>query len=85
MSFIHNFENCLEKENKDNARRLQPLIQHCFGKVRDAIESCVNLPASEGYLLLRLRPLKQANGANLLKFSRHLEVANRTLLRMGSE
>lgn len=84
MSFIHNFENCLEKENKDNARRLQPLIQHCFGKVRDAIES-VNLPASEGYLLLRLRPLKQANGANLLKFSRHLEVGNRTLLRMGSE
>ena len=28
---------------------LQFLIQHRTGKARDAIESCSNLPASEGY------------------------------------
>jgi len=25
------------------------LIQHCFGKARDAIESCVSIPVDEGY------------------------------------
>ena len=47
--FMHNFETCLEKDNRDNFRRLQLLIQHCYGKARDAIESCVNLPVEEGY------------------------------------
>ena len=49
VSFMHNFETCLEKDNPDNSRRLQLLIQHCYGKARDAIESCVNLPVDEGY------------------------------------
>ena len=49
FSFMHNFETCLEKDNPDNSRRLQLLIQHCYGKARDAIESCVNLPVDEGY------------------------------------
>ena len=49
VSFVHNFETCLEKDNTDNSRRLQLLIQHCYWKARDAIESCVNLPVDEGY------------------------------------
>ena len=35
--------------------------------------------------LENLRPLKQADGTNLLEFVRNLEVANRTLSSMGSE
>ena len=49
VTFFHNFETYLEKDNPDDSRRLQFLIQHCTGKARDAIESCSNLPASEGY------------------------------------
>lgn len=47
-SFIHNFETRLE-DSTNNSRNLQLLIQHCTGVVREAIESCVNLPVSEGY------------------------------------
>ena len=105
MSFIPNFETCLEKDNSDNSRRLQLFIQHCFGKARDAIESCVNLPVAEGYYVAKdtlrenfglphiitkahirklenLRPLKQADGASLLEFSRHLDLTDRTLTGM---
>jgi hypothetical protein len=57
-SFMHNFETCLEKDNPDNSTRLQLLIQHCNGKGRDAIESCVNLPAEEGYKLQRKRCMR---------------------------
>ena len=32
VSFIHNFETCLEKDNPDSATRLQLLIQHCSGE-----------------------------------------------------
>ena len=108
VSFMHNFETCLEKDNPDNSRRLQLLIQHCYGKARDAIESCVNLPVDEGYYVAKntlrenfglphiiakahikkledLPPLKQADGASLLEFARHLDVANRTLSGMGPE
>ena len=53
VSFMHNFETCLEKDNPDNSRRLQLLIQHCFGKAKDAIESCVNLPVDEGYYVAK--------------------------------
>ena len=49
ISFMHNFETCLEKDNPDNSRRLQLLIQHCIGKAREAVESCVNLPEEHGY------------------------------------
>ena len=49
ISFMHNFETCLEKNNDDNGSRLQLLIQHCHGKTREAIETYVNLPAEEGY------------------------------------
>ena len=48
VSFMWNFETCLE-DDADNSRNLQFLIQHCTGKARDAIESCVNLPVLEGY------------------------------------
>ena len=104
---MHNFETSLEKTNPDNSRRLQLLIQHCFDKAEDDIESCMNLPVDEGYYvaknalhknfglphiiakaqirkLANLRLLKQANGTSL-EFSRHLELANRTLSGMGSE
>ena len=37
------------EDDADNPRKLQFLIQHCTGKARDAIQSCVNLPVSEGY------------------------------------
>ena len=50
---MHNFETCLEKDNPDNSRRLQLLIQHCFGKAKDSIESCVNLPVDEGYYVAK--------------------------------
>ena len=43
VTFMHNFEVCLEKDNHDPERRLQLLIQHCAGKAREAIESCINL------------------------------------------
>ena len=48
-SFIHNFETCLEKNSSSEESKLQLLIQHCRGKAREAIESCVNLPVEEGY------------------------------------
>ena len=48
VTFMHNFETYLEKDNPDEARRLQLLIQHCTGKAREAIESCANLP-NDGY------------------------------------
>ena len=52
-TFIHNFETCLEKDNHDDSRKLQLLIQHCDGKAREAIESCANLLPEEGYLTAR--------------------------------
>ncbi|XP_048586408.1 uncharacterized protein LOC116604491 [Nematostella vectensis] len=108
VSFMHNFETCLESLTSDNSRKLQYLIQHCTGKARDAIESCVNLPTSEGYntakntlkenfglphiiakahlkRLQDLPPLRNGGGPALLEFSRHLEVAHRTLSGMGSD
>ena len=39
----------MKKDNPDDSRRLQFRTQHCTGKARDAIESCSNLPAIEGY------------------------------------
>ena len=48
VTFMQNFETCLEKDNPDEARRLQLLIQHCTGKARKAIGSCANLP-NDGY------------------------------------
>ena len=53
VSLMHNFETCLERDNPDNSRRLQLLIQHCYGKAREAIESCVNLPVEEGYYVAK--------------------------------
>ena len=49
VSFVHNFETCLEKDNPDNSRRLQWLIQHCYGRAKDTIESCANLSVDEGH------------------------------------
>ena len=48
VTFIRNFETYLEKDNPDESRRLQLLIQHCTGKAREAIESCANL-SNDGY------------------------------------
>ena len=48
-SFMHNFETCLEKNNDNEASKLQLLIQHCHTKAKEAIESCVNLSPEEGY------------------------------------
>ena len=39
VSFMHNFETCLKKDNPDGATRLQLLIQHCTGKAAEAIKS----------------------------------------------
>ena len=38
ISFMHNFETCLEKNNDDNGSRLQLLIQHGHGKAREALK-----------------------------------------------
>ena len=48
-TFMHNFEACLERDNPDDSRKLQLLIQHCNGKAREAIESCINLPSKDVY------------------------------------
>ena len=48
-SFIHNFEKCLEKNSSNEESKLQLLIQHCCGKAKEAIESCVILSEEEGY------------------------------------
>ena len=87
-----NFETYLKKDNPDDSRRLQFLIQHCTGKARDAIESCSNLPASDENFgkpqiiagahiekLLNLPNLKNADGAFLLEFGRQLDTTDRTL------
>jgi len=41
---LHRFETCPKKGTPDNLRRLQLLIQHCFGQAKDANKSCLNLP-----------------------------------------
>ena len=46
---FQNFETCLEKNSSNEECNLQLLIQHCRRKTREAIESCVNLSAEEGY------------------------------------
>ena len=51
--FMHNLETSLEKDNPDNSRRLQLLIQHYCGNAREAIESCVNLAVEEGYYVVK--------------------------------
>ena len=48
VTFMHNFETYLEKDNPDESRRLELLIQHCTGKAMEAIEICANL-ANDGY------------------------------------
>ena len=52
-SFMHNFETCLERNNDSDESKLQLLIQHCHGKAKEAIETCVNLPADEGYCVAK--------------------------------
>ena len=47
--FMKNFENQVEKDTDDNGRRLQLLIQHCSGKAKKVIESCILLSEEEGY------------------------------------
>ena len=90
-TFMHNFEVCLERDNPDDSRKLQLLIQHCNGKAREAIESCINLPSKDGYRVAKetlretdLASLKSADGPSLLEFSRHLNTAERTLKGMGA-
>jgi len=47
-------------DNPDNSKRLQLLI-HCYGKAREAIESCVNLPVEEGYYVAKSTLLVNEN------------------------
>ena len=49
VSIIHNFKTYWEQDNPDDSRWLQLLIQHCTGKAREVVESCENLPVSDGY------------------------------------
>ena len=65
--FIYNFETCLEKNSSDEESKLQLLIEHCCGKAREAIESCLNLSVEEGYKVAK---------DTLLEFSRHLDLTN---------
>ncbi|XP_058973285.2 uncharacterized protein [Pocillopora verrucosa] len=37
-----------QQDNPDDSRRLQLLIQHCTGR-QETVESCENLPVSDGY------------------------------------
>ena len=61
VTFMHKFETYLEKDNPDESRRLQLLIQHCTRKAREATESCANL-SDDGY-----RVAKQTLRENLGK------------------
>ena len=47
--FMRSFENSVKKDTDDKSRRLQLLIQHCSGKAKKVIESCVLLEPDEGY------------------------------------
>jgi hypothetical protein len=47
------FESCLERKNDSDESKLRLLIQHCHGKAKEAIETCVNLPADEGYCIAK--------------------------------
>jgi hypothetical protein len=72
VSFIHNFETCLEKDYPDNAARLQLLIQHRNGKAREAIEWCVNLPAEQGYVIAK-NTLKENFGKSHIIAKAHIK------------
>ena len=82
VSFMHNFETCLEKDNPNNSRRLQLLLKNSlcedFGKPHIIAKAHIKK-------LENLTHLKQADGKSLLEFARHLEVAERTLTGMGLE
>ena len=83
VSFMHNFETCLEKDNPDNSRRLQLLIQHCYGKAREAIESCVNLPVEEGYYVAK-NTLRENFGKPHIIAKAHIEkLENLPLLKQA--
>ena len=64
VTFIHNFESCLEKDNRDEDRKLQLLIQHCTGKARESIQSCVNLP--NGYKVAKQTLQKNFGKAHII-------------------
>ena len=72
VTFFHNFETYLEKDNPDDSRRLQFLIQHCTGKARDAIESCSNLSASEGYRVAK-ETLRETFGKSHIIAAAHIK------------
>ncbi|KAK6168654.1 hypothetical protein SNE40_019846 [Patella caerulea] len=72
VSFMHNFETCLESQNSDDSTKLQLLIQHCHGRAREAIESCVNLPVEEGYLSAK-KTLKENFGKAHIIAKAHLD------------
>ena len=60
------------KVTKIDSRNLQLFIQHCMGVAREAIESCVNLPASEGYISAK-RTLRQNVGLPHIIAKAHLK------------
>ncbi|XP_068756573.1 uncharacterized protein [Montipora capricornis] len=68
---MRNFEACLEDDN-DDSRNLQLLIHCCMGVAQEAIESCVNLPASEGYISAK-RTLQQNFGLPHIIEKAHLK------------
>ncbi|XP_046862829.1 uncharacterized protein LOC124456428 [Xenia sp. Carnegie-2017] len=82
-SFMHNFETCLEKDNPDNSTRLQLLIQHCTGKARDAIESCVNLPAQEGYNIAKNTLYENFGKPHIIAKAHVLKLMNLPLLKQA--
>ena len=47
--FMKNFEVNVESKEKNDADRLNYLIQYCRGKARQAIEHCIIMPPEEGY------------------------------------
>ena len=69
--FMHNFETYLERDNPDESRRLQLLIQHCKGKAREAIESCANL-SNDGYRVMK-QTLRENFGKPHVKAEAHVK------------
>jgi len=71
VTLMHNFETYLEKDNPDESRRLQLLIEHCTGKEREAIESCANL-SNDGYRVAK-QTLRENFGKPHVKAEAHVK------------
>ena len=93
---MYNFETCLEKDNDNEASRLQLLIQGVnlsveqeYRVVKETLSENFGYPhiIARAHIkkLVDSRNLKKADGLSLLELTRNLDSTNRTLNGMGPE